>query len=345
MKASNGRDWSDKISDLDGYFDVVVRPMLQQGHEGELCGWLKEMSLIKTSCVCTSEQCEGRNLVWSPARVVDKYNWACLHCSKKQTIRDNSFFLSIKCEFKTCLQIILAWCKMFPSDIAASCLDVKEHVVKKVYERCAKIADDYVNSHLEEFKLGGPDSVLIVDEYPGGYMTENVPEISVSRKRNNNSHTILCIAEANALPPRMWLHMIRAVPATANKTQGNIIRCGMVEEALKEIVRHVLPGSVLVANHRSRCCSYESIKELKQFAVISVEYLKNFDVPGKNKLVNNLETIWQTAVDVCEEVQESTNSLGRQIISTHLWRQRFNTLAPNAFECMLNQIAEAYKFT
>ena len=31
-----------RFGDQGGYLEVVVRPMLQQGHEGELCGWLKK---------------------------------------------------------------------------------------------------------------------------------------------------------------------------------------------------------------------------------------------------------------------------------------------------------------
>lgn len=62
----------------------------------------------------------------------------------------------------------------------------------------------------------------------------------------------------------------------------------MVEEALKEIVQHAAPGSFIVANGRARCCSYESLQELKQYKVISVENLQKFDPPGTNNLFNNL---------------------------------------------------------
>lgn len=164
---------------------------------------------------------------------------------------------------------------------------MKEHVIKKVYDRCAKVAESYVSSHPEDFKLGGPGSVLIVDEYPSGYMTENGPDVAVSKKRNNNSHAILCIAEASAVPPRMWMHMIRGVP-NMNKAQENPNQCGMVEEALNEITQHVLPGSFIVANNKARCCNYESIKELQHYAVLNVEYLQKFDAPGKNKLLGIL---------------------------------------------------------
>lgn len=62
----------------------------------------------------------------------------------------------------------------------------------------------------------------------------------------------------------------------------------MVKEALKEIVKHTVPGSYIVANDRVCCCSYESLQNLRQYKIISIEQLQKFDPPGKSKLLNNL---------------------------------------------------------
>ncbi|KAG7203326.1 hypothetical protein KM043_010414 [Ampulex compressa] len=346
-KVKASRQCTERFGDQGGYFDVVVRPMLQQGHEGELCSWLKEMSLIRTVSNCPHVDCKGKSLVWNPARIVDKYSWSCPTCSRKQSIRENSFFFGVKCDLKMCLQLILGWCQMVPSDIVASYLDIKKHVVKKVYERCDEVSEMYVMRHPEDWILGGQSAILIVDEFPGGCMTENQSDINTAKKRNNNSHTIMCIAEANTIPTRMWLHVIEAVPELikVEKSQRGDEKCNMVKEALKEITRHTVPGSYIVANNRARCCNYESLQELKQYKVISVEHLQKFDPPGKNKLFNNLETIWRTCVEICEEIQDTTYTLGQNIISRRLWRQRFGPSASMAFQYMLNHIAECYRFT
>ncbi|XP_043792904.1 uncharacterized protein LOC122715060 [Apis laboriosa] len=340
------RQCIERFGDQGGYFDVVVRPMLQQGHEGELCGWLKEMSLIRTVSTCPHPECKGRSLAWNQARIVDKYSWSCPNCTRKQSIRENSFFVGVKCDLKMCLQLILGWCQMIPSEHTANYLDIKKHVVKKVYERCDEVSENYVTSHPEDWVLGGQSAILIVDEFPNGYMTENPSDITNAKKRNNNSHTIVCIAEANTIPTRMWFHMIEAFPEPLkiDKSQCDIDKCNMVKEALKEIAKHSAPGSYIVANNRARCCSFELLQELKQYKVISVEQLQKFDPPGKNKLLNNLETIWQTGVEICEEIQETTHTLGQRIISKHLWRQRFGTSPSTAFQYMLNHIAECYRF-
>ncbi|KAK0095432.1 hypothetical protein PV326_008397 [Microctonus aethiopoides] len=346
-KTSNGKVTTDKLSDQGGIFDVVVRPMFQQGHEGELCSWLKESCLIRTSLGCPQPNCENKTLAWSAARIVDKYNWSCPNCHKRQSIREGSFFFGLKGDLKNCLQIILAWCQNIPIEIVASCLEVKEHVVKKVYERCGQVTESYVKTHPEDFQIGGPGVVLIVDEYPGGLMaTESTTDVLITKKRNNNFHSILCIAEASLVPPRMWLHMMKSMPEPLPKNDNNNCeqKCGMVEEAMKEISQQVLPGSDLIANNCARCCNYESLQDLKQYRVYSVEQLQKLDKSYGNNLMSNLATIWQIGVAICEEIQESPHSVGQQIISSYLWRQRFGSVPSTAFQYMLNHIAECYRF-
>lgn len=87
--------------------------------------------------------------------------------------------------------------------------------MKKVFEKLGKVVEMYINNHIEEWYLGGPGKILIVDEFPGGYMTETLINSPVPKRRNNNNcHTILCIAEVelDQIPPRMWMHIIEANP-------------------------------------------------------------------------------------------------------------------------------------
>lgn len=72
-----------------------------------------------------------------------------------------------------------------------------------------------------------------------------------------------------------------------DKSQG-VNKCNMIEEALKEIMQHTVPGSYIVANNRVCCCNYESLQSLREYKIISVEQLQKFDSPEKSKLLNNL---------------------------------------------------------
>jgi len=102
------------------YFHMVIRPMLNAGHEGELCEWLKQMGLLRRGLKCSNTNCTGGKMEWSKARVVDKYNWSCTACSKKVSIRDGSFFMPVKCELKVVIQAILSWCERTPVEVAAN---------------------------------------------------------------------------------------------------------------------------------------------------------------------------------------------------------------------------------
>lgn len=101
---------------------MIIKQMLQTGHEGELCGWLRAAGLIKSSMNCPTETCHHRSLNWAPSRCVDKYCWSCTECKKRQSVRDGSFFSPIKCDLKLCMQIIVAWCQFTPCEVVVSYL-------------------------------------------------------------------------------------------------------------------------------------------------------------------------------------------------------------------------------
>lgn len=77
-------------------------------------------------------------------------------------------------------------------------------------------------------------------------------------------------------------------PQKTDKLQADINKCNMVEEALKEIMRHTVEGSYIVANNRVCCCSYDSLQSLRRYKIVDIEQLQKFDPPGKSKLLDNL---------------------------------------------------------
>lgn len=99
---------------------------------------------------------------------------------------------------------------------------MKPYVVKRAYEKLGKVTETYVMKHSNEWILGGGEKILIVDEFPGGYMSETI-STPVRKKRNNNCRTILCIAECHNLPPRMWMHIINANPEVNLNSYREII--------------------------------------------------------------------------------------------------------------------------
>lgn len=99
--------------------------MLQPGHEGELCTYLKEMGLIQRSVRCQgtdkAPNCSSP-MKWTQARIVDKYTWKCSECSRRCSIREDSFFKLTKCSLMATIRILLGWCKNIDPDELATIL-------------------------------------------------------------------------------------------------------------------------------------------------------------------------------------------------------------------------------
>lgn len=59
---------------------------------------------------------------WIEAKGLDPFQWKCKVCSKKKSIRDDSIFNGLDCNFKDAIRIILAWCKGHHVDDVANML-------------------------------------------------------------------------------------------------------------------------------------------------------------------------------------------------------------------------------
>lgn len=66
-----------------------------------------------------------------------------------------------------------------------------------------------------------------------------------------------------------------------------------------------------------------------------------------NNYLHNVctETIWQTGISLCEDIQETHRTNGLQHLYVHLWRQRFGKTAASAFEKIIHHIPECFQFT
>ncbi|XP_063220789.1 uncharacterized protein LOC134530114 [Bacillus rossius redtenbacheri] len=312
------------------YYQTVLRPMMSGGHEGELCEWLKQMGLLRRSAQCSNPDCKGRSpMCWRKARIVDKYNWACPDCTRKVSIREGSFFLSIKCEMKAIIRCMLGWCERTSIDVTSSQLDLKQHVVRRVYERCTDVAQAYVLSRPQDWLLGGDGAVVVVDVFPDGYMSE--------RRGTGRDKRVLCIADTGHVPARIWAALLEHAGQQVGAQPGT------VDEVLGHVRSHVRPGSTLVVSERSRACPHEMLQGIPDYpSTISVETLMGLDLPGTRRIQENLETIWHSAVEVCEEIQEMPTRSGASLLNEYMWRQLFAVTPSSAMQSLLHHIADQF---
>lgn len=283
------------------YFQMTIKPLLEEGKDGELIEWLKDIGLLRRSQKCSNPECQGtKPMEWKRARIVDKYHWSCPLCKKKVSIRMDSPLADFHCSFKIILDTIIAWCDgVSLEEYTKENKVVKGVIAKRIYSTCTSVADWYMQTHPDLALLGGENSVVLVDTFPDGCMT-TVPH------NNNYSKRILCMADTSHMPARIW---------------AQVIDKNMDYQRLQHLVHdHVRSGSTIVTSPGL----FPLLQLLKGMAeIISVEALMALDPVDYQKSLKNLETIWKTTVGVCLEVQNMSLTETEQTLRELQWRQVF----------------------
>ncbi|VVC41960.1 Hypothetical protein CINCED_3A000659 [Cinara cedri] len=301
------------------FFNTTVLPLLGAGREGDLCEWLKKNGLIAKEQKCLNTEClASEKMQWHRARVIDKFNWVCLDCKKKLPARHASFFADFKCELGYALKVINGWCKNLPLSDVGGEGRTKVNVAKRIYTACAQVAEWQLKKIVGDFKLGGTEIVVIVDVFPEGNMSLEVPATS---HNNNFSKRVLCMADTGHVPVRVWASLLEG----SNKENHKIV----------EMVKNrVIPGSTIVTND----LLFPLLHSLPGLGdVISTEALMNLDSNNDQKSLKNLQTIWADTVEACIQLQDMSTTNAEQHLYELQWRQMFK---PTAFQSIIKQIVE-----
>lgn len=100
---------------------------------------------------------------------------------------------------------LTGWCKNIPLSDVSGEGRTKVNVAKRIYNGCAQVAEWQLKKIVGDFKLGGTDVVVIVDVFPDGNMSLEVPTTS---HNNNFSKRVLCIADTAHVPVRVWASLL-----------------------------------------------------------------------------------------------------------------------------------------
>lgn len=314
------------IRKSDLFYSSLV-PLFRPGHESELVYFLKAMGLIMGYQYCNI--C-GKSMKWGPSRNQDLFEWKCLQCNIKKSLRENSPLMKVKCNFKSILICLNLWCLGFDAGKIASHMGVQKHAVLSIFELAVQIATFYMINESPKWKIGGDNVIVLIDDYPGGWgdtlLTNNIP--------------ILCISEVkvNVLPPLIWFEALEKLPqkgSDENKRNKNLQKCLSIIESL------VHKNSIIVARDDSTICSFNDLLKLKQNfkQIISTRQLETHNTPEK-KLDDILAEIWREASHVCKEVQVCDHLLVPSFLISYMWRKRLGT---EAYQVLINQIAAMVK--
>ncbi|XP_014240492.1 uncharacterized protein LOC106661535 [Cimex lectularius] len=286
------------------YFQMTIKPLLEEGKDGELIDWLKDIGLLKRSQKCTNPDCQGtKPMEWKRARIVDKFHWSCPLCKKKVSIRNDSPLAEFHCSFKIILDTITAWCDgVSLEEFTKENKTVKGVIAKRIYSTCTNVANWYMQNHQDLSYLGGDNTVVLLDTFPDGCMT-------TTPHNNNYGKRVLCMADTSHMPARIWTQIID------NKSLDYHKLSSLVAE-------HIRPGSTVVASPGL----FPLLHGTKGMAeVISVDALTALDPIDYQRSLKNLETIWKSTVSVCQEIQNLSNTEGEQTLRELEWRQVFPT--------------------
>ncbi|XP_022120482.2 uncharacterized protein LOC110996895 isoform X2 [Pieris rapae] len=271
-------------------------------------------------CVQSEPTCE---LVCKTARVVDRVQWICKTCKKRQPIRSGSFFLKLQCSIVQALQMILAWCEDADINVAAEYFDVKPRVASLIYDKL----DEMAAAEIAVSKLGGLDSVVLTEMYP-----ECLNRLSPDTTDQPHIHPILMIADTKHVPTQYRLHIMKEHLKKKPNVDGEYMK-SEVDQVLENITE---PGSFLVSG--STLPPIEGAHALSQLT-------QNCDMDMQRFLTNR---VWSQALLLCNASRDICKGLPslfcaaqvQRYLDVSLYRLRFGD---GFFEHMLNIIAE--KFT
>ncbi|KPJ05076.1 hypothetical protein RR46_04192 [Papilio xuthus] len=220
--------------------------------ESQIVERLQEFGLLPNTVKCPSSNPDCK-VVCKVARVIDRVQWVCGGCGKRQPIRIGSFFFKLQCSILQALQMTLAWCEDVDITVALQHFDVKPRVAISIYDRLDELAIKELNKQ----KLGGENCVVMAEMYP-----DCLNRLSPDTTDQPHVHRILMLADTKHISTYYRLHVIKGDPKHLHI--GNIDD----DEILKSEVEMVLsnmtePGSMVVLGNNvpniDGCVSYQNL--------------------------------------------------------------------------------------
>ncbi|XP_075969864.1 uncharacterized protein LOC142972538 [Anticarsia gemmatalis] len=277
--------------------------------EWKLVERLQAFGLLPKQFKCISNKPDCK-VVCKTARVIDRVQWVCEGCGKRQPIRTGSFFFRLQCSILQALQIILAWCEDADLVVAAEHFGIKPRVATLIYDRL----DELVVKEQNKRKLGGENSVVLAEMYP-----DCVNRLSPDTTDQPHAHRILMLADTNHIPTSYWLHVIKD---DSKKISGDDSDNQVLKLEIEEVVRNVVtPNSLVVTgNNVPLIEGASSIQQLFQHCDVDMQHFLS-------------TRIWRQAVSLCCASRSAcSNTLAaaacgaaaQRYLTTALYRLRFN---------------------
>ncbi|CAH0692214.1 unnamed protein product [Chilo suppressalis] len=243
--------------------------------ESQIVEKLQVFGLLPQTVVCPTGNPECR-LICKTARVIDRVQWLCEGCGKRQPIRSGSFFLRLQCSLLQALQIILAWSEDADSSIVAEHFGVKPKVVNFIYDKL----DDLATEEHKKLKLGGGNSVVLAEMYP-----DCLNRLSPDTTDQPHVHRILMLADTKHIPTAYKLHVIQV--DMKKHLAGSLDNQPLRQEVQKVVSSTTESDSILVIGNDV---------PILEGAVTIQQLAQQCDIEMQHFLTSR---IWRQAVTLC----------------------------------------------
>ncbi|KAL0842324.1 hypothetical protein ABMA28_014452 [Loxostege sticticalis] len=294
----------------------------EKSQESQIVDRLQSFGLLPASMRCFSNKPDCR-LVCRPARVVDRMQWYCEGCSKRQPVRAGSFFLRLQCSLLQSLQMMLAWCEDADCTDAAEHFGVKPKVASLIYDKL----DELAVKEQSKLRLGGENSVVLAEMYPD-CLNRQSPDTT----DQVHVHRMLMLADTNHIPTAYKIHVIKD---DLKKQSASLINNQSLQAEVEEFVSRVTePNSLLVTSATvPPVAGAASIQQLSQHCDMDMQHFLN-------------SRIWRQAVTLCSASRDLCTGLPavlcasavQRYLDTSLYRLRYG----NCFRHLLNLVAAQY---
>ncbi|XP_059057037.1 uncharacterized protein LOC131850717 [Achroia grisella] len=243
--------------------------------ETQIVQKLQNIGLLPRTIQCPTALPDCK-VVSKAARVIDRVQWVCQGCGKRQPIRSGSFFMKLQCSILQSLQMILAWCEDADCDIAAEYFKVKPKVASQIYDRL----DELAVLEQSKYVLGGENSVVLAEMYP-----DCLNRLSPDTTDQPHVHRILMLADTNHIPTHYQLYVLK------DDLKKNSVSCtdnqSLTAEIEAAVSRVTSPQSIVVSGSSvPQLAGASSVQQLLQHCDPDMQYFLS-------------SRIWRQAISLC----------------------------------------------
>ncbi|CAH2073426.1 unnamed protein product, partial [Iphiclides podalirius] len=274
--------------------------------ESQIVERLQDFGLLPTTVKCPTSNSNCK-VVCKMARVIDRVQWTCESCGKRQPIRIGSFFFKMQCSIQQVLQMTLAWCEDADLNIAAKHFDVKLKVASSIYDRL----DELAIRELKKLKLGGENNVVLAEMYP-----DCLNRLSPDTTDQSHVHRILMLADTKHIPTFYRLIVIKG---DANRLEAGSDEDQILKSEVETILEDVTdPQSMVVLGNNvpniKGCTTYQ---HLVQHCDVDMQHFLS------SRIWRQALTLCAASRDLCDDAAPLCAASVQRYLDTSAYRLRY----------------------